>query len=179
MEAGAAIRPYSVPLTSDADAAMADIRREATGRLRSHRGTYATALFGRYAENTAKLAMLAAISRDPGRPITQARDIAWAARLVEHCIGTVLREAERRVADTPAEGRVKKVLEVIRAAGRINRSDFARRTQALTKRERDEAVTVLLESKQIALEEVPNPKGPATGWLSALPGLEEKPNAAA
>ena len=36
--------------------------------------------------------MLAAISRDPGRPITQARDVAWAARLVEHCIGTVLRE---------------------------------------------------------------------------------------
>ena len=179
MEAGSAIRPYSVPLTSDADEAMADIRREATGRLRSHRGTYATALFGRYAENTAKLAMLAAISRDPARPVTQARDVAWAARLVEHCIGTVLREAERRVADTPAEGRVKKVLEVIRAAGRINRSDFARRTQALTKRERDEAVALLLESKQIVLEEVPNPKGPATGWLMARPSLEEKPNAAA
>lgn len=179
MEAGAAIRPYAVPLAPDADAAMAEVRREATGRLRAHRGSYATALFGRHAENAAKLAMLAAISRDPARPVTRADDVAWAARLVEHCIGTVLREAERRVADTPAEGRVKKVLEVIRAAGRINRSDFARRTQALTKRERDEAVALLLESKQIALEEVPNPKGPATGWLTALPSLEEKPNAAA
>lgn len=41
---------------------MARVRREATDLLRSHRGTYATALFGRYAENTAKLAMIAAVS---------------------------------------------------------------------------------------------------------------------
>jgi hypothetical protein len=179
MEATAAIQPYTVPLAPAADAAMAEVRQQATDRLRAHRGSYATALFGRYAENTAKLAMIAAISRDPAQPITQARDIAWASRLVEHCIGTVQQEAERRVADTPAEGRVKKVLEVIRAAGRISRSDFARRTQALTKRERDEAVALLLESKQIALVEVPNTKGPATGWLTAMPHLEEKTDDAA
>ncbi|HEV7266172.1 MAG TPA: bifunctional DNA primase/polymerase [Falsiroseomonas sp.] len=173
MDASAPIRPYTVPLTADAVAAMADVRQHATNRLRAHRGTHATALFGRLAENTAKLAMIVAVSRNSARPETQARDVAWASRLVEHCIGTMLREADRRLADTPAEGRVKKVLEVIRAAGRINRSDFARRTQSLTKRERDEAVALLLESKQIALVEVPNAKGPATGWLTAVSGLEE------
>ena len=84
---------------------MAAMRREATELLRAHRGTYATALFGRHAENTAKLAMLAAVSRDPARPVTEVRDVAWAGRLVEHCIGTVLREADRLVADTPAHAR--------------------------------------------------------------------------
>jgi hypothetical protein len=172
MEASAPIRPYTVPLTAEAEAAMAAMRREATELLRAHRGTYATALFGRHAENTAKLAMLAAVSRDPARPVTQARDVAWAGRLVEHCIGTVLREADRLVADTPAHARIKKVLEVIRAAGRISRSDFARKTQFLSKRERDEAVAVLLESRQIALTEVQGPHGPATGWLTALPSRE-------
>lgn len=166
-------------MTPAAETAMAAVRQQATERLRAHRGSYATALFGRYAENTAKLAMLAAISRNPAAPIIEPRDVAWAARLVEHCIATVLQEAERRVADTPAEGRVKKVLEVIRAAGRISRSDFARRTQSLTKRERDEAVALLLESKQIALVEVPNTKGPATGWLTAISDLEEKTDDAA
>lgn len=179
MEPNAAIRPYTVPLAGEAEAAMASVWRDATERLRSHRGTHATALFGRHAENTAKLAMLVAISRDPGTPVIEASDITWAASLVEHCIGTMLREADRRVADTPAEGRVKKVLEVIRAAGRINRSQFARRTQSLTKRERDEAVALLLESKQIELVEVPNAKGPPTGWLTLASSLEGSTDAAA
>ena len=117
--------------------------------------------------------MLAAVSRDPALPVTQVRDVAWAGRLVEHCIGTVLREADRLVADTPAHARIKKVLEVIRAARRISRSEFARKTQFLSKRERDEAVAVLLESRQIALTEVQGPHGPATGWLTALPSREE------
>jgi hypothetical protein len=173
MEANAAIRPYTVPLTPAAETAMAAVRREATEKLRAHRGTPATALFGRQAENTAKLALLAAVSRNPARPVTEAHDVTWAALLVEHCIATMLREADRRVADTPAESRVKKVLEVIRAAGRISRSDFARKTQFLTRHEREEAVTLLLESRQIALVEVPGAKGPATGWLSAVPDLEE------
>lgn len=172
MEASAPIHPYSVPLTVEAGTAMAKVRREATEMLRAHRGTFATALFGRHAENTAKLAMLAAVSRDPTQPVTEARDVVWAARLVEHCIRTVLREADRRVADTPAHARVKKVLEVVRAAGRIKRADFTRRTQFLSKHERDDAIATLLDSKQIDIEATPSPSGPPTTWLIAI-GPEE------
>jgi hypothetical protein len=46
MESSAPIHAYTVPLTSEADVAMASVRREATALLRSHRGTFATALFG-------------------------------------------------------------------------------------------------------------------------------------
>jgi hypothetical protein len=167
MESSAPIHAYTVPLAGNAEAAIARVRREATELLRSHRGTYATALFGRYAENTAKLAMIAAVSRDPARPITEARDITWASALVEHCIGTLLREAERLVADTPAHSRIKKVLEVIRKAGRISRSAFVRKTQFLSKAEREDAIATLLDSKQIAIEVTQNASGPGTSWIIA------------
>lgn len=146
MDATAPIKPYSVPLAPAAAAAMAAVRREATELLRSNRGTYATAMFGRYAENTAKLAMLAAISRNPAAPITDARDVIWAAGLVEHCIGTLLREADRRVADNEIEARHKKMLEVIRAGRRLSRSDLVRKTQFLSRREREEILASLTES---------------------------------
>ena len=152
---------------------MAAVRRKATGLLRSHRGTYATALFGRHAENTAKLAMIAAVSRNPARPVTEARDVAWGAKLVEHCIGTVLREAEPLVADNETEARHKRVLGIIRRAGCITRNDLVRKTQFLSRREREEILASLVEGRLVALTEVQGPHGPATGWLAALPSREE------
>jgi hypothetical protein len=168
MQAGAAITPYTVPLTPGAETAMATARQHAIERLRAHQGTYATALFGRHAENTAKLAMLAAISRNPTRPVTEEHDVTWAHRLVDHCIGTLLREADRHVAETPAHARLKKVLDVIRSAGRIRRTEFTRRTQSLSKHERDDAIATLLDSKQIAIETAPNASGPDTTWIIAI-----------
>jgi hypothetical protein len=149
MDASAPIRPYTVPLTADAHAAMADVRHDATIRLRAHRGTHATALFGRLAENTAKLAMIAALSRNPAQPVTEARDVAWASRLVEHCIATMLREADRRIADNQTEANHKRVLEIIRRAGEITRSELVRKTQFLNRRERDEIFEALVVSEQV------------------------------
>jgi hypothetical protein len=168
MQGGAAITPYTVPLTPGAETAMAAARQHAIEQLRAHQGTYATALFGRHAENTAKLAMLAAISRNPTRPVTEEHDVTWAHRLVDHCIGTLLREADRHVAETPAHARLKKVLDVIRSAGRIRRTEFTRRTQSLSKHERDDAIAALLDSKQIAIETAPNASGPDTTWIIAI-----------
>jgi hypothetical protein len=150
MESSAPIHAYTVPLTVDADAVMASVRREATALLRSHRGTYATALFGRYAENTSKLAMIAAVSRDPAKPVTEAHDVTWASRLVEHCIGTLLREADRRVADNNTEANHKRVLEIIRTAGEISRNALVRKTQFLSKREREEIFDALVEGELVA-----------------------------
>ncbi len=149
MESSAPIHAYTVPLSPDAEAAMARVRREATDLLRSHRGTHATALFGRYAENTAKLAMIAAVSRDPARPITEAQDVTWASALVEHCIGTLLREAERLVSDNGTEANHKRVLEIIRAAGEISRNALVRKTQFLSKREREEIFDALVEGELV------------------------------
>lgn len=149
MDASVPVRPCTVPLTPDADAAMADVRRHATSRLRAHRGTHATALFGRLAENTAKLAMIAAVSRNPARPETGAGDITWASRLVEHCIATLLREADRRISDNQTEANHKRVLEIIRTAGEITRSDLVRKTQFLSRREREEILQALTDGELV------------------------------
>lgn len=150
MEASARIVPYTVPLSPSADEAMLALRRSATEQLRAHRGTFATALYGRYAENAAKLAMLAAISRNQAAPTTEARDVTWAGHLVEHCIGTLLREAERRVSDNDTEAKHKRVLEIVRTAGQISRSDLVRKTQFLSRREREEIFDALVEGELVA-----------------------------
>ncbi|WP_135468396.1 YfjI family protein [Crenalkalicoccus roseus] len=180
MESSAPIHAYTVPLGPGAEAAMARVRREATDLLRSHRGTYATALFGRYAENTAKLAMIAAISRDPARPVTEAEDITWAAALVEHCIGTLLREADRRVADNDTEAKHKRVLEIIRSAGEISRNALVRKTQFLSKREREEIFDALVEGELVTRSMKPTGTKPtmlfiARGAPEATAGKEAAP----
>jgi hypothetical protein len=173
MQPCAAIRPYTVPLAPEAALAMAAVQEEATGLLRSHRGTYATALFGRHAENTAKLAMIAAVSRNPQRPVTEARDVAWAAKLVEHCIGTVLREAERLVADNETEARHKRVLGIIRAAGRITRSELVRKTQFLSRREREEILAALVEGGLVACVQQSTTTRPVTVFVSGAGNDED------
>jgi hypothetical protein len=152
MDSSAPMHAYTVPLAAQAEAAMASVRRDATELLRAHRGTYATALFGRHAENTAKLAMLAAISRDPAQPVTQAHDVVWASRLVEHCIATLLREADRRVADNETEAKHKRVLEIIREGGRIARTDITRKSQFLSRRDREEILASLIEGGLVRSE---------------------------
>ncbi|WP_203072192.1 PriCT-2 domain-containing protein [Falsiroseomonas ponticola] len=169
MEASAPIHAYTVPVSPDAEAAMARVRREATDLLRSHRGTYATALFGRYAENTAKLAMIAAVSRDPARPVTEAGDVAWASLLVEHCVATMLREAERRVSDNDTEAKHKRLLEIIRDGGRQSRSDVTRRSQFLTRREREEILASLVEAGLVVAEQEPGTTKPTTFYTAAAP----------
>ena len=159
--------PFAVPLTAEAGVAMAAVQREASAQLRVHRGTYATALFGRYAENTAKLAMLAAVSRDPAKPVTQEGDVTWAARLVGHCIGTLLREAEQRVSDNTTEANHKRLLAIIREGRRLSRSDITRRSQFLSRRDRDEILTSLVEAGLVVAEQQASSTKPATFYRVA------------
>jgi hypothetical protein len=169
------LEPFTVPLTDEAEDAMGRVRDEPLDLLRAHAGTYATALFGRYAENTAKLAMIAAISRNPARPVTEARDVAWAAALVEHCIRTTLREADRRVAANPTEAKHKRVLEIIRKFGEISRNALVRKTQFLSRREREEILEALVEGELVTCISKQTAKKPATVFVArAQPEAEAR-----
>ncbi len=168
MQAGSSITPYTVPLTPEAQAAMAVVRHDATCRLRSHKGSYATALYGRQAENTAKLGMLAAVSRNPAAPVTEERDITWAARLVEHCIGTLLREADHHVSENEHENRHKRTLNIIRIAGPagITRTKLMEKTHFLGER-RDAVFLALEQSGQILIETVKGRTKPTMVYRAA------------
>jgi len=110
--------------------------------------------------------MLAAISRDPAIPVTQPQDVTWASHLVEHCIATLLREAERRVSDNDTEAKHKRLLAIIRDGGRQSRSDITRRSQFLSRREREEIVASLIEAGLVVMDVEPGTTRP-TAYYTA------------
>ena len=101
------------------------------------------------------LALVRAVGRDPAAPVIGCADIGWAWALSEHCASTLLREADRFLADNEAEAKHKKALNVIRAAGEagITRTTLMERTHFLGER-RDAVFHALIESGQVAAERV-------------------------
>ena len=84
-------------------------------------------------------------------PELQGRGLA--GKLVEHCIGTLVREADRFVGVNDNEVRHKKALNVIRDAGSagITRTKLIEKTHFLGER-RDAVFQALCESGQITIE---------------------------
>ena len=128
-----------------------DLDLEMTARQRAAVGTERGAVLARVWENTAKVALIKAVSADPDTPVIHEVDALWAKDLVAHCVGTLLQQSERHLADTRIEKHHKRVLEIIRAAGPsgIRKRDLTRRTQFLDLKVRHEVLLTLLESEQI------------------------------
>jgi hypothetical protein len=145
---------YPVPYGDGVSRFFRDLKAQEREWLLQSRGSGTAAIIARFVENAIKVAMIAAVSADPGRPVIRMQDARWAAQLVEHCITTTLDEADRFMSDNEVEAKHKKVLEVIRVAGRISRSDFVRKTQYLQRREREEIIAALIESSLITQMQV-------------------------
>ena len=143
--------PLLVKMDPSALAVFDDLDLEMTARQRAAVGTEQGAVLARVWENTAKVALIKAVSADPYAPVIREPDALWARALVGHCIGTLLLQSERHLADTRTEKHHKKVLEIIRAAGAkgIRRRDLTRKTQFLDLRVRQEVLLTLIESEQI------------------------------
>ena len=143
--------PLLVKMDPSAMAVFDDLDLEMTARQRAAVGTEQGAVLARVWENTAKVALIKAVSADPYAPVIREPDALWARALVGHCIGTLLLQSERHLADTRTEKHHKKVLEIIRAAGAkgIRRRDLTRKTQFLDLRVRQEVLQTLIESEQI------------------------------
>ena len=145
--------PYTVPY---GDGARDEVRRLKEAEREWLRGTGqrqqgASAVIARYAENTIKVALIHAISRQPADPVIAVQDLQWARRLVEYCITSLLDEASRHVADNETENQHKKVLEVIRKAGRrgLTKADLCRKTWFVSRRQREEIMNSLRESGSV------------------------------
>ena len=142
--------PYTVPYTPEVEAALVALDREITSVLRSHEGEYSTAVFARQVEHTIKVALISAISRDPACPVIGMADFTWARDLVQHCTDTMLIEAEAKSADTPAEARIKVVLALLTASDApLELATMNRKLHAMSPRERDDALQMLIESNQV------------------------------
>jgi hypothetical protein len=148
---GVAPDVYTVPSTPEADVLLDQISDEQVDWLRSTRGTSSTAAIARVGEQAAKLAMIRAISDCPTNPVITAEHVTWGMSLADHCTRTLIREADRHIADNETEAAHKRVLDIIRKSGTITQNELTRRTQSLKGKERVEIINALAESGQIVI----------------------------
>ncbi|OSM07678.1 hypothetical protein MAIT1_04555 [Magnetofaba australis IT-1] len=146
-----AVNPMTATISPQARELFRSLSDEVTERLRQARGTPYTSVLSRIGENAAKIALVRAVSFDPEQPVIREADASWAIRLVQHSVATVIEQVERHVADNQVEHNHKRVLEIIRksGAGGINRSQLCRKSRFLTKRERDEILSELVEAGDV------------------------------
>lgn len=154
--AAAAPIPYTVPYEDDARPLISALKLEQTERLRQAPDDATSSVVARLFENTVKIALIRAVSFNPVNPVIRRIDIEWAQLLVEHCIAALLNQAERFVASNETEAKHKKVMHIIRSAADrgIDKSTLCRRTQYLTKRDREEILMGLIEARQIVADAV-------------------------
>lgn len=146
-----AVNPMIVPMTEDASARFRQLSIELTEELRAAAGTAFTAIPARIGENALKLALIVAVGRNPAHPEIDITAADWAIGFVRHYAQRTMEAVERHVADTETEAHLKRLKEIIRAAGAtgIAKSEITRASQWLKARDRDEILLTLIESGDI------------------------------
>ena len=146
-----AVNPTIVPMTEEARARFRLLSAELTGELRAASGTAFTAILARIGENALKLALIVAVVRYPTNPAIDLSAADWAIDFVRHYARRTIAAVERHVADTETEAHLKRLKEVIRAAGSsgITKSEVTRASQWLKSRDRNEILETLIESGDI------------------------------
>lgn len=154
MLAGAPMTPFTVPMSREADSLHDEMleREEDAWALRVA-GTPAAAIVNRLGENSAKLALVRAISNTPQSPRIERADVAWAWALALHCTRALLQDADRHMADSDFERKLNKTLEIIRKHGPCTEYQMVRKGFKLPERDRREVLATLVAGGMVACEE--------------------------
>jgi hypothetical protein len=148
--------PYTVPMTAAADALHDRKLAEEDAWARKVAGTPQAAIVNRLGENASKLALICAISRDPAHPRITEAEVTWGWALAEHCTRTVLRDAQRFLADSEFEKRLNKAISIIGKHGPCSRRDIFHKGLKLTAREFGEVIDALVTGG-VVIETAPPP----------------------
>jgi hypothetical protein len=146
--------PFAVPMAPDAEQLFDALDRDLTARQREAIGTDRSAVLARVWENTAKVALIKAVSANPHTPVIRIGDAEWAKVVVDRCVTTMITEAERHLADNQTQANHKKVLRLIQGAGGagVTRNEITRRTQFLERKQREDILSALVEGGEVELE---------------------------
>ena len=109
--------PYPVPMAPEAEQLFDALDQELTAQQREAVGTNRSAVLARVWENTAKVALIKAVSANPQAPVIRLEDAEWARLVVDRCVTTMITEAERHVAENRTHAYHQKVLRLIQGAG--------------------------------------------------------------
>jgi Bifunctional DNA primase/polymerase, N-terminal/Primase C terminal 2 (PriCT-2)/Protein of unknown function (DUF3987) len=143
--------PLTVQMDAEAAAIFDMLDDEMTRRQREAVGTDQSAALARVWENAAKVALIKAVSADPIAPTIRGEDAQWAREVVEHCVATLLIQAERHLANNETERCSKRIVELVRAAGHggLRQRDLTRKLQFIEPKLRRELIADLVESEQL------------------------------
>lgn len=141
--------PYTVPMDGEAEAIHdANLERE-DAWARKVVGTPSAPIVNRWGENAAKLALVAAISDAPSAPVITARHVTWAWALAEHCIKSLIQDADRFIADSEFEQRLNRALNIIRDHGPCSVRDLYRHGLKLPARDQKDVLDALIQSGMV------------------------------
>ena len=160
--ASAIPKPWTVPYaTPQAEARARAMREEQIDMLRRHQGTHLTGIIARLAENAAKVALIKAITDNPGSPQITAADLDWGMGIASRSVQTLMHAVKERVADNEYEAMMKRVHKVVADAGSagIDGNKLSRRTQGVDRRKRIEILAHLEEAGMIRVMEMPKGDG--------------------
>jgi hypothetical protein len=152
--------PHTVPMTPAAEAMHDRKLAEEDTWAKKVAGTPQAAIVNRLGENASKLALICAISRDPAHPQVAEADVAWGWALAEHCTRTVLRDAQRFLADSEFEKRLNKAINIIGKHGPCSRRDMFHKGLKLTAREFGEVIEALVTNGAVIETASPPSGGP-------------------
>jgi hypothetical protein len=145
--------PYPVPIVPEAEQLFDALDDDLTARQREAIGSNRSAVLARVWENTAKVALIKAVSTNPQAPAIRIEDAQWARLVVDRCVTTMITEAERHIAENKIQAYHQKVLRLIQGAGQrgLSRNDITRRTQFLERKQREDILGALVEGGEVEL----------------------------
>lgn len=113
------------------------------------------ALWGRYRENTIKIAMIFAIADNPTVPIITTTHIDMAEAIVRQAVNYTITLAENHVADSQHEKDCQDIMEAIRKVdGECTKTKLYNMTRRMDIKQRDAALLSLIEQERISVKQV-------------------------
>jgi len=162
--------PLVVEYTPGAAQVFDDFAADVEKEMRSN--VLARAIWSRAEEKACRLALVYAASACGPKDLVLGEDAAkWACTLSWRLTERILGLADKWVSDGRTDAVQKRVLRIVsEAGGSMTKSDLARKTQWLGKREREEIVANLLETSQMVAERVETATRPATVYRVVASG---------
>ena len=146
-----ALNPMVVPLSNEAKEQFDTFSEQVVTKLRKIKSTIFSSIIARAWENAMKVALIRAVSANPPNPVIRKEDAEWAIGLVVFSINTLVKDVERHVADNQTEEYHKRLLEIVRKAGKkgISKTALGVKSRFLTRRARNEILSELVDEEII------------------------------
>jgi hypothetical protein len=140
--------PLVIRSTPEADAVFDALAVIVDAQMQ--KGGVGRPMWARVEEKACRLALVYACSADRENPVIDEEAARWACDLAQFVTRRLLFQTAAWIAHGDFDQRQKRVLRVIKeAGGQLSASDLCRRTQWMSKRERQEVIDNLLETSQI------------------------------